>query len=72
MPTIFPSFSRRRIRANLSYSSPFKGEVRWGMGLIFMKFYPIPTPTLPLKGREKCAGVLKLTHMRLRENDGVA
>jgi hypothetical protein len=31
-------------------SSPFKGEVRRGMGHVDIK--PIPTPTLPLKGRE--------------------
>jgi hypothetical protein len=33
-------------------SSPFKGEVRRGMGLFWRPCYPIPTPTLPLKGRE--------------------
>ena len=26
--------------------------------------YPIPTPALPLKGREKCSGALKLALMR--------
>jgi hypothetical protein len=42
-------------------SSPFKGEVRRGMGLVGCEFGcavcclrddPIPTPALPLKGRE--------------------
>jgi hypothetical protein len=39
--------------ANLPSSSPFKGEVRRGMGSADAEFSPIPTPTLPLKGREK-------------------
>ena len=30
---------------------PFKGKARMGMGS-FATLYPIPTPTLPLKGRE--------------------
>jgi hypothetical protein len=47
------------ITKHCACSSPFKGEVRWGMGLISMKFNPIPTPTLPLKGREKYSGALK-------------
>ena len=34
-------------------SSPFKGEVGWGMGCLVRHLYPIPTPSLPLKGREK-------------------
>ena len=34
-------------------SSPFKGEVRRGMGAGVMHIVPIPTPALPLKGREK-------------------
>jgi hypothetical protein len=33
-------------------SSPFKGEGRRGMGCVGGFVYPIPTPTLPLKGRE--------------------
>jgi hypothetical protein len=33
------------------------------MGLISMKFNPVPTPTLPLKGREKYSGALKLALM---------
>jgi hypothetical protein len=44
------------IAKHCACSSPFKGEVRWGMGLISMKFNPIPTPALPLKGREKHSG----------------
>ena len=64
------SFPHSRICANLSCSSPFKGEVRWGMGLVSMKFDPIPTPALPLKGREKYSGALKLALMRLHGNDG--
>ena len=34
-------------------SSPFKGEVRRGMGSRGIPINPIPTPALPLKGREK-------------------
>jgi len=49
----------------------FEGEVRWGMRLISMKFNPIPTPVLPLKGREKYFGTLKLAHMGLRRYDGL-
>jgi hypothetical protein len=41
------------ISANSLCSSPFKGEVRRGMGPESAEFSPIPTPTLPLKGREK-------------------
>jgi hypothetical protein len=36
-------------------SAPFKGEVRRGMGFILLTNSvenPIPTPPLPLKGRE--------------------
>ena len=39
--------------------SPFKGEAGRGMGYSVQEFplvagmYPIPTPALPLKGREK-------------------
>ncbi len=33
-------------------SFPFKGKARMGMGLYLTKDSPIPTPTLPLKGRE--------------------
>src|SRR6478735_3625566 len=36
-------------------SSPFKGEARRGMGAV-MRANPIPTLTLPLKGRE-CDGL---------------
>ncbi|MDZ4184330.1 MAG: hypothetical protein U1D97_05040, partial [Desulfuromonadales bacterium] len=38
----------------LRSSSPFKGEIRRGMGSIVaaLSCDPIPTPTLPLKGRE--------------------
>ena len=36
------------------YSFPFKGKARMGMGY-FAAFTPIPTPTLPLKGREQLA-----------------
>ena len=39
------------------------------MGCCFAEIYPIPTPTLPLKGREKCVGMFKLALMRLRGND---
>ena len=60
---------RLPISANLPSSSPFKGEVRRGMGSEAAEFTPIPSPTLPLKGREKCSGALKLAHMRLRGND---
>jgi hypothetical protein len=35
-----------------------------------LKFNPIPTPTLPLKGRGKCFGTLKLVNMGLRRYDG--
>ena len=43
-------------------SFPFKGKVGMGMGhcalarLIVETFSPIPTPALPLKGREKSQG----------------
>ena len=40
-----------------------------GDGVDIRGIYPIPTPALPLKGREKCSGALKLAHMRLRGND---
>ena len=33
-------------------SFPFKGKGRMWMGLHFAKALPIPTPALPLKGRE--------------------
>jgi hypothetical protein len=46
--------------AHLLGSSPFKGEVRRGMGSESAEFFPIPSPALPLKGREKCADALKL------------
>jgi hypothetical protein len=36
-----------------SCSSPLKGEARRGMGLVSTEFKPIPTPALPLKGRER-------------------
>ncbi len=39
------------------------------MGYCFIGNYPIPTPTLPLKGREKSAAAFKLAPMRLREHD---
>ncbi len=38
------------------------------MGLLSMKFDPIPTPALPLKGREKYSGALKLALMRAGGN----
>jgi hypothetical protein len=38
---------------------PFKGKARMGMGS-FATFNPIPTPTLPLKGREFATIGLKL------------
>jgi hypothetical protein len=42
--------------ASLTHPSPFKGEVRRGMGCLLSDakylISPIPTPTLPLKGRE--------------------
>ena len=41
------------------------------MGCCFAEIYPIPTATLPLKGREKCVGMFKLALMRLRGNDRV-
>jgi hypothetical protein len=53
------------ISANLPCSSPFKGEVRRGMGEEVTEFPPIPSPALPLKGREKCAGASKLALMPL-------
>ena len=41
-----------------THSSPFKGEVRWGMGCTeHMLPNPIPTPALPLKGRENNRGL---------------
>ena len=55
------------VSANVIGSSPFKGEVRWGMGLVFAGPGPIPTPTLPLKGREKGAAALKLARMWMGE-----
>jgi hypothetical protein len=39
------------------------------MGSEAAEFTPIPSPTLPLKGKEKCSGALKLALMRLRRND---
>src|SRR6185436_11998167 len=41
-------------------SSPFTREVRRGMGgTVSMKIWrPIPTPALPLKGRESCVRTL--------------
>ena len=38
------------------------------MGLFSMQFSPIPTPALPLKGREKCFGALKLALMGAGQN----
>ena len=38
---------------------PFKGKARMGMGS-FATFNPIPTPTLPLKGRGFAIIVLKV------------
>jgi hypothetical protein len=42
------------ISTNLPQLRPslFKGEDRRGMGMLRRQFNPIPTPTLPLKGRE--------------------
>jgi hypothetical protein len=53
----------RGISANFPSSSPFKGDARRGRGYEVAEFTPIPTPTLPLKGREMCAVALKLAHM---------
>jgi len=52
-------------------SSPFKGEVRWGMSLVATESQPIPTPALPLKGRERFFGaqadfVLPMPHRNSR------
>jgi hypothetical protein len=41
------------IYSECSNSSPFKGEAGWGMGHSRAYQQPIPTPALPLKGREK-------------------
>ena len=38
------------------------------MGSEAAEFSPIPSPTLPLKGREKCADALKLALMGERRN----
>ena len=38
---------------------PFKGKARMGMGS-FATHYPIPTPPLPLKGREHAVTLLKV------------
>ena len=43
--------SRLVLISRYKYSSPFKGEARRGMGC-FDTEKPIPTPPLPLKGRE--------------------
>ncbi len=50
-------------RPGYAPSSPFKGEVGRGMGLISVESNPILSPTLPLKGREKCSDALKLAPM---------
>jgi len=51
-------------RVSAGGSSPFKGEGGRGMGcmdkLLSRYTNPIPTPAHPMKGREKCPGVLKL------------
>ena len=52
------------ISIKLPSSSPFKGEVRRGMGSEAAVLTPIPSPSLPLKGREKYSGALKLAHMQ--------
>jgi signal transduction histidine kinase/ActR/RegA family two-component response regulator len=44
--------SSQGISANLPSSSPFKGEARRGIGSDAAELPPIPSPTLPLKGRE--------------------
>ena len=45
-----PNITRVGPQAYLLSSSPFKGEVRRGMGSEAAEATPIPTPTLPLKG----------------------
>ncbi len=50
-------------RPGYAPSSPFKGRVGRGMGLISVESNPILSPTLPLKGREKCSDALKLAPM---------
>jgi hypothetical protein len=53
------------IRLYGNRSSPFKGEARWGMGLvaIALELSPIPTLTLPLKGR----GSSRIVHVEYWE-----
>jgi hypothetical protein len=47
------TLSESEIRSALMSSSPFKGEVGRGMGFRDARPNPIPTPTLPLTGRER-------------------
>jgi len=39
---------------------PLQGEGQDGDGFFYRRIYPIPTPTLPLKGREFAITELKL------------
>ena len=43
-----------------------------GDGVDIHEIHPIPAPTLPLKGREKYSGALKLALMGLRRYDAVS
>ena len=62
MSANLPTSSPPKAEVRSPGSSPFKGEVRRGMRSEAAEYAPIPTPTLPLKGREKCAGVTALRH----------
>ena len=70
-PIPLPASPLKGICANLPISSPFKGEAGRGMGSESAEFFPIPSPTLPLKGREKCAGTLRLALMPLKGEEAV-
>jgi len=49
---------------------PFKGKARMGMGTL-VATYPIPTPTLPLKGREIAQMEALITQEHPFDNAGI-
>ena len=55
-----------RMKAESTFSSPFKGEVGWGMGGngrsagLAPSAYPTPTPALPVTGRELAVHAIAL------------